>query len=125
MEPRESVRYELKLVDAEGRVNRVPPRFTIDVYKNQPPQIKATFPNRDLSAVVASRWECSARTRAGNVCQHVSNDVPMQHLRSVLSLYRRPCERFGSRSMTHRGNQCLLRFVRSARLLRRGGGDLD
>jgi len=46
----------------------------------------------------------------------------MQHLRSVLSLYRRTCERFGMRPMTHRGNQCLLRFVRFARLLRRGGG---
>ena len=48
IEPIESLRYELKLVDAEGRTNRIPPRFTIDVHTNQPPQLKATFPNRDL-----------------------------------------------------------------------------
>ncbi len=48
IEPVESLRYELKLVDADGRSNRLPPRFTIDVHTNQPAQLKATFPNRDL-----------------------------------------------------------------------------
>jgi hypothetical protein len=50
LSPMESQRYELKLVDAQGLANKVPPRFTIDVHKNMPPDLRATFPNRDLEA---------------------------------------------------------------------------
>jgi hypothetical protein len=46
--PKESIKYELKLVDAEGLANKVPDRFTIDVHKNNPPQVKSVFPNRDI-----------------------------------------------------------------------------
>ncbi|HEX42595.1 MAG TPA: hypothetical protein ENN81_11155 [Phycisphaerales bacterium] len=46
----ESRRYELLLTDAEGRMNRMPPRFTIDVHKNLAAQVKVKFPNRDISA---------------------------------------------------------------------------
>ena len=48
VEPRESQRYDLQLIDAEERTNKVPPRITIIVQKNMPPEIKPTFPNRDL-----------------------------------------------------------------------------
>jgi len=50
LSPFESQRYELKLVDAQGLANKVPPRFIIDVLKNMPPELKPTFPNRDLEA---------------------------------------------------------------------------
>lgn len=50
LSPFESQRYELKLVDAQGLANKVPPRFTIDVHKNLPPELRPTFPNRDLEA---------------------------------------------------------------------------
>jgi len=46
----EDRRYELKLVDAQGLSNEVPQRFTIDVHKNLPPELKAVFPNRDVLA---------------------------------------------------------------------------
>ncbi|MHC4518133.1 MAG: coiled-coil domain-containing protein, partial [Planctomycetota bacterium] len=44
----ESERYELHLADAQGRSNKMPPRFTIDVHKNLPPEITPVFPNRDV-----------------------------------------------------------------------------
>ncbi len=50
LEPARSRRYEVKLVDDQGRANKVPPRFVIDVYKNLPPELKPTFPNRDMEA---------------------------------------------------------------------------
>jgi hypothetical protein len=50
LSPKESQRYELKLVDAQGLSNKVPPRFIIDVHKNIPPDLRTTFPNRDLEA---------------------------------------------------------------------------
>ena len=47
-------RYELKLADAQGLTNEVPPRFSIEVHRNLPPELKPVFPNRD---VVASALE--------------------------------------------------------------------
>ena len=44
----ESERYELHLADAEGRSNKMPPRFAINVHKNLPPAITPVFPNRDV-----------------------------------------------------------------------------
>ncbi len=46
----QSQRYELRLVDADGLTGKIPPRFTIDVHKNLPAQIKTVFPNRDVDA---------------------------------------------------------------------------
>ncbi len=50
IEPQESLRYNLKLVDSDGRANKAPPRFVINVVKNLPPNIKLKFPNRDIEA---------------------------------------------------------------------------
>ncbi|HSV98774.1 MAG TPA: DUF4175 family protein [Sedimentisphaerales bacterium] len=46
----QSERYELHMADAQGRPNKMPPRFTIDVHKNMPAEIKPVFPNRDVAA---------------------------------------------------------------------------
>jgi FtsH-binding integral membrane protein len=46
----QSERYELHVADAQGRPNKMPPRFTIDVHKNLPAEIKPVFPNRDVVA---------------------------------------------------------------------------
>ncbi len=46
----QSERYELQMADAQGLANKMPPRFVIDVFKNLPPQITPTFPNRDVVA---------------------------------------------------------------------------
>ncbi len=46
----QSERYELHVADAQGRPNKMPPRFTIDVHKNLPAEIKPVFPNRDVAA---------------------------------------------------------------------------
>lgn len=44
----ESRRYELQLVDAEGRANKVPPVIQIDVTRNRPPELKFVRPRKDL-----------------------------------------------------------------------------
>ncbi|MCU0915933.1 MAG: hypothetical protein MUC88_15435 [Planctomycetes bacterium] len=44
----ESQHYELHLADARGRSNKLPPRFVIDVQKNQPPVLTPVFPNNDV-----------------------------------------------------------------------------
>ena len=48
--PAQNQRYELHLTDAQGRKNKMPPRFVIDVHKNLPPSLKPLFPNRDIQA---------------------------------------------------------------------------
>ena len=44
----QSQQYELHLADAQGRSNKLPPRFAIDVQKNLPPQIAPVFPGNDV-----------------------------------------------------------------------------
>ncbi len=39
--------YELQLVDAEGRTNKVPAQFVMDVLKNRPPELKLLAPRGD------------------------------------------------------------------------------
>jgi len=48
MKLRDSVKYELRLTDADGRANKLPPRFTIEVHENMPPELKLVFPRRDM-----------------------------------------------------------------------------
>jgi len=45
---KQSQRYELRVADADGRTNKVPQRFAIDVHKNLPPELKTVFPGRDV-----------------------------------------------------------------------------
>lgn len=42
-----SARYSLELVDTEGRTNKVPAEFVIQVLPNRPPEIKIAFPRGD------------------------------------------------------------------------------
>ncbi|HUC86519.1 MAG TPA: hypothetical protein VL970_15090 [Candidatus Acidoferrales bacterium] len=42
-----SARYKLELVDAEGRTNRAPAEFVIQVLPNLPPEVKIAFPRGD------------------------------------------------------------------------------
>ena len=44
----QSQQFELHLADAQGRSNKLPPRFVIDVQKNLPPQIQPVFPGNDV-----------------------------------------------------------------------------
>ena len=44
----QSQRYELQMADAEGRSNKLPPRFVIDVHKNLPPELTPVFPGGDV-----------------------------------------------------------------------------
>jgi hypothetical protein len=43
-------RYELRLADAQGHTNKMPPGFVINVHKNMPADVKPVFPNRDVAA---------------------------------------------------------------------------
>jgi hypothetical protein len=42
-----SLRYELVLVDEAGRTNKIPPEFVLEALKNQPPELRITFPRGD------------------------------------------------------------------------------
>jgi len=46
--PLESQRYRLHLVDAQDRGNKRPPWITVNVKRNEPPELKLTFPGRDF-----------------------------------------------------------------------------
>jgi hypothetical protein len=43
----QSLRYDLVLVDDEGRTNKVPSQFVIEVLKNRAPELKFAFPRGD------------------------------------------------------------------------------
>ena len=43
-----SQQFVLNLTDADGRSNKIPPRFTLDVFKNAPVALIPKFPNRDV-----------------------------------------------------------------------------
>jgi len=40
--------YDLELLDADGRTNKVPAQFVFDVFKNRPPEIRLITPRGDL-----------------------------------------------------------------------------
>jgi len=44
----QSQRYELHMADAQGRSNKLPPRFVIEVHKNLPPELTPVFPSNDV-----------------------------------------------------------------------------
>jgi hypothetical protein len=46
--PTQSEQYELRMADAQGRSNKMPPRFVIDVQKNLPPELTPVFPGNDV-----------------------------------------------------------------------------
>lgn len=46
--PTESQSYDLQLVDAEGRTNKVASSFVINVQPNRPPELRMTSPRGDL-----------------------------------------------------------------------------
>ncbi|MBX3438430.1 MAG: hypothetical protein KF861_13140, partial [Planctomycetaceae bacterium] len=46
--PRTKQTLRLLLTDAEGRTNRNPPEFVIDVIPNRPPELAVAFPGRDV-----------------------------------------------------------------------------
>jgi hypothetical protein len=67
-----SRKLELKLVDAEGRPNKKPAQFTINVLPNKPPDLKLVFPRRDIevspleeSDMKATAWDDFGLKRYG------------------------------------------------------------
>ncbi|MCP4451105.1 MAG: hypothetical protein GY809_06565, partial [Planctomycetes bacterium] len=44
----QSQQFVLNLTDAEGRANKIPPRFTLDVHQNMPVTLAPRFPSRDV-----------------------------------------------------------------------------
>jgi hypothetical protein len=46
--PTTSGRYEVRVSDDDGRHNEVPPRLSLDLHKNQPPELRLSFPGRDV-----------------------------------------------------------------------------
>ncbi len=68
----ESKRYELQLADADGRKNKQPPRITITVLPNKPPDLKLVQPARDTRvspieelALAANVWDDFGVTQFG------------------------------------------------------------
>ncbi len=44
----QSQQFSLNLTDTDGRANRVPPRFTLEVHQNMPVALTPRFPGRDV-----------------------------------------------------------------------------
>lgn len=68
----ESKRYELELVDADGRKNKQPPTIAINVLPNKPPDLKLVQPSRDTRVspieeldLKANVWDDFGVTRFG------------------------------------------------------------
>jgi hypothetical protein len=68
----ESKRFELLLVDADGRTNKEPPTITINVLPNKPPDLKLVQPSRDTRVspieeldLKANVWDDFGVTRFG------------------------------------------------------------
>ncbi|MCA9089322.1 MAG: hypothetical protein KDA90_11905, partial [Planctomycetaceae bacterium] len=55
-------RFKLHLTDEEGRTNREPPSFFVEVVPNKPPELKVAFPKKDLR--VSPLQEVSLQARA-------------------------------------------------------------
>ena len=56
----ESSKFELLLVDQDGRENRVPPTLAMNVLKNQLPDLKLTSPRRDVQVSAIEELELAA-----------------------------------------------------------------
>ena len=58
----ESRHYELRLVDADGRTNRVPPQLQLDALPNRRPELKLAFPRGDqrVSALEEMAFQAEA-----------------------------------------------------------------
>jgi hypothetical protein len=57
----QSRRYRLQLVDADGRKNKLPPEFTINVTPNRPPDVKLVAPARDVQVSPIEELAIKAR----------------------------------------------------------------
>ncbi|MEX2141065.1 MAG: DUF4175 family protein [Pirellulales bacterium] len=58
---KESRRYRLQLVDSEGRANKLPPEFAINVTPNRPPDVKLATPARDVQVSPLEELSLTAR----------------------------------------------------------------
>ncbi len=56
----ESAKFELRLVDTEGRENQTPPQFALNVLKNQLPDLKITLPARDVDVSAIEELQLAA-----------------------------------------------------------------
>jgi hypothetical protein len=59
--PARSRRYEVRATDGDGRGNEAPPRLSIDVHRNQPPELKLVFPGKDTRVSPLEEMTVEAR----------------------------------------------------------------
>jgi len=69
---KQSMRLELRLRDEQGRENRYPPKFVINVLPNRPPDLKLARPSRDVQVspleeldIQANAWDDFGLQRVG------------------------------------------------------------
>ncbi len=55
-----SAKFDLQLVDNEGRENQTPPQFALNVLKNQLPDLKLTLPARDVDVSAIEELQLAA-----------------------------------------------------------------
>lgn len=74
MEPKDTQKYRLHLVDAQERANKQPPWFKVSVLADQPPKVEIVFPKRDLAVspiqempLEAKVWDDLGVQRSGAV----------------------------------------------------------
>ena len=61
--PTRSRRYDVLVSDEDGRKNPTPPRLSIDVHRNQPPEIALSFPGKDVRVSPLEELTVEARIR--------------------------------------------------------------
>lgn len=81
-QPTQSQRYRVHLIDDADRANKRPPWLTVNVKKNQPPEIKLTFPGRDFEVTAVQELPVEATVqddvkveKAGFTYQFVGDEV--------------------------------------------------
>jgi hypothetical protein len=77
--------YELQLVDAEGRTNKIPAQFIVEVLSNRPPELKLLAPNGDqrVSALEEIAFRAEASDDFGMRAYGIAYTVAGKETRSI------------------------------------------
>ncbi len=86
LSPQKSANYTLHLQDAEGRQNKLPPRFQVTVVPNNPPKIKQLHPRGDIeaSSLQELQFEAQVSDDYGLYAYGLTYNVPGQEAKEIL-----------------------------------------
>ncbi len=81
----QSRKYELQLVDLEGRTNKVPTQFVLEALKNRPPELKVAMPRGDTrpSALEEMTFEGTVWDDFGVLAYGLAYGVPGKEVKML------------------------------------------